>query len=376
PIEILVEKLWGYLDLESDTIIGNAPADQDVLVNAWAYDGSSIYEQAETTVTADGSGDFAAGFEGEVDFEKEIVEGQVTYTNDGGNQIIFSINPAQAFAYSENATGDIVADEDVIYAFGFPGETTATITSGESTAAVTSSPEGKFTLEPGAFNPTVDFMGGELVTIAHKHGEYSFNVIDKTAPETQIDVDPPNPDGDNGWYKSVPEISIYSDDAMSVTYYQWDTTNDDGWLSLDTSSIPAPEGVHTINYFSIDADGNTETVKSTQIKDDTQAPVVSDVADATIIKGTQKLLEWHTTESNPGTYTVYKGETQVEQGSFTDDETITVQVGTNTLGTFTYRIVASDMAGNSSSDEARVTVKKEDTPPNTTISAPGNGQTI
>jgi|GEM_PF-2816002 len=98
--------------------------------------------------------------------------------------------------------------------------------------------------------------------------------IDWTAPQTTLIVVPSNPDGNNSWYKTSPTITLTCNDNASgcdKIYYKWD----DGDYNEYTNQIIAPEGTHTLFYYSIDKAGNSETPQTKEFKVDTQAPTVT-----------------------------------------------------------------------------------------------------
>ncbi len=99
----------------------------------------------------------------------------------------------------------------------------------------------------------------------------SFN-IDTVAPTTTVSLNPPVPDGDNGFYRSSPTITLSAIDTgagVDKTYYQW---NNNSYQEY-SSSFFAPGGIHTLYYYSVDNIGNTETVKSSTIKTNTSSPI-------------------------------------------------------------------------------------------------------
>lgn len=105
--------------------------------------------------------------------------------------------------------------------------------------------------------------------------------VDNTAPTTTYAITPAVPDGLNGWYVSVPTITLTCSDAGSGcnnTYYKWD---DAASYTLYTGSFSALEGEHTLSFYSddqaVDASGvhNEEIVQIKTIKVDTAFPTVA-----------------------------------------------------------------------------------------------------
>ncbi|MGQ9583162.1 MAG: PKD domain-containing protein [Thermoplasmatota archaeon] len=100
---------------------------------------------------------------------------------------------------------------------------------------------------------------------------YEARVVDKTPPVTRISVVPGAPNGKNGYYTSLPSISLSTSEPRCTTHYRWDAG------PYTTYSIPfkPPEGNHTLIYHSVDAAGNVEPDRSRVFLVDTVAPVTS-----------------------------------------------------------------------------------------------------
>jgi len=107
-------------------------------------------------------------------------------------------------------------------------------------------------------------------------------MIDNTAPVTAYSIVPGSPDGTNGWYVSVPTVTLTCGDGSgsgcSATYYKWDGAA--GWTTYG-GSFSALEGEHVLSFYSedqaVDAGGfhNEETVQTETIKVDTTFPTVA-----------------------------------------------------------------------------------------------------
>lgn len=94
------------------------------------------------------------------------------------------------------------------------------------------------------------------------------------APITTIICDPQKPSGNNGWYRSIVSVSFTATDDVSgvaSTYYKIDN---DPW-QIYTEPVLLGDGVHTVNYYSIDNAGFTEEVKTEIIKIDMHPPEIS-----------------------------------------------------------------------------------------------------
>ena len=100
-------------------------------------------------------------------------------------------------------------------------------------------------------------------------------VDDTTPPITTYALDPPTPDGCNGWYVSDVNVTLTATDYISgvnITYYringgEWEIYNSTFVISEDGDDI-------LIEYYSIDNADNQETIKQTSIDMDQTKPVV------------------------------------------------------------------------------------------------------
>ncbi len=96
---------------------------------------------------------------------------------------------------------------------------------------------------------------------------------DTTPPVTTHTLDPPEPDGDNGWYVSNVTITFNATDDISgvkATYYRIDHG---GWKTYNKQFVEH-EGKLLIEYYSIDNANNAEDVKSTELYIDQTKPMV------------------------------------------------------------------------------------------------------
>ena len=119
------------------------------------------------------------------------------------------------------------------------------------------------------FNLRTKDVTGNWTATVHA-GPYRITVIDNTPPITTLETSPTPADGDSGWFKTTPAITLNRNEA-GTTYMQFDSTASLGFVTGDTTS--APEGQHTIYYYSVDTAGNTETVKNQVFEVDTTDPI-------------------------------------------------------------------------------------------------------
>ncbi|MFA5102981.1 MAG: hypothetical protein WC525_07485 [Candidatus Thermoplasmatota archaeon] len=98
---------------------------------------------------------------------------------------------------------------------------------------------------------------------------------DTTPPITTCTLDPPEPDGQNGWYVSDVTITLNATDnesGVNITKYRideaaWETYTEPFILSNDGDDI-------LIEYFSIDTAGNSESAKNATVNIDQTIPSI------------------------------------------------------------------------------------------------------
>ena len=114
---------------------------------------------------------------------------------------------------------------------------------------------------------------------------YCFNVTpglvanatrDTFAPETTAALAPAAPDGQNGWFKTKPTVSLSATDNCSgVATTEYSTDGGATWQPYSGSFLVQNEGTTTILYRSTDQASNAETAKSITINVDTIAPAIT-----------------------------------------------------------------------------------------------------
>ncbi|MFC5178961.1 OmpL47-type beta-barrel domain-containing protein [Nocardioides taihuensis] len=113
--------------------------------------------------------------------------------------------------------------------------------------------------------------------------ERTYRVADTGAPTVGISVSPGDPDGANGWYTSVVEVTVTSDDAGALAAVE---VSVDGSTWLDyVGRFPLADGDWVVRARATDASGNTGA-DQLALKQDTAGPVVALVGGPS---GTQEL---------------------------------------------------------------------------------------
>ncbi len=129
---------------------------------------------------------------------------------------------------------------------------------------------GPFTVEGDGLH-TIEFYSVDIAGNTEVAQEFTFG-IDAEAPHTEFSMNGTH--GGNGWYVSSVTVSLTGEDDasdVSVTY----TRIDSGEWSAYSSQIILGDGVHLLEYYSVDFSGNVEPVRSIVVKVDTDKPVVT-----------------------------------------------------------------------------------------------------
>ncbi|CAJ36058.1 chitobiase/beta-hexosaminidase C-terminal domain-containing protein [Methanocella arvoryzae] len=95
---------------------------------------------------------------------------------------------------------------------------------------------------------------------------------DTTAPITTATAS--GTSGANGWYTSIVQVTLTASDedsGVANTYY----TIDGGAQQTYSAPFTVTDGTHTIQYWSVDKAGNTETAQTLNLNVDTKAPVIT-----------------------------------------------------------------------------------------------------
>lgn len=98
---------------------------------------------------------------------------------------------------------------------------------------------------------------------------------DTTPPVTTHELDPPVPDGCNDWYVSDVTVTLTAtddDSGVDYTKYRIDSSL---WEIYTSPFTVTSEGVHIVEYYSVDNAGNKEVHKSVDFKIDKTDPIVS-----------------------------------------------------------------------------------------------------
>jgi hypothetical protein len=184
-------------------------------------------------------------------------------------------------------------------------------------------------------------------------------VSSNAAPFTTITVNPYQPDGLDGWYTTIPTLFLDAfdeNDDETTIYYRVDN---DRWLEY-TGSFIVGDGVHVVEFYSVDEHGTTETLQSRTIKVDIYAPEITlekpknmvYLFDREIIPTNHRpiiigKLTLKASVSDPHTSGVDTTTLQIDNTVVaTFDDTIEYELDEPMIGEHTIKITATDIAGN------------------------------
>lgn len=115
------------------------------------------------------------------------------------------------------------------------------------------------------------------LNVTDNNGDYDTDIcnvtVDTTPPTTNISLS--GTTGEHEWYISNVSMVLNATDEVTgvgAVYYRVDNGN---WTSYTTAVTLSEEGTHLVEYYAVDAAGNTEPVKNVTIKIDTTAPAVT-----------------------------------------------------------------------------------------------------
>ncbi len=232
-----------------------------------------------------------------------FVKGDYAYVADGssGLQVINVTNPSNPTIVGScdtpgEANGVFVIGDYAYVADGNKGLQVIKMSGFSSLSIVANSETPKEAYAISIYN--------QLIALGGNEGFYLFRKI-VTPPTTSLISYPPLPDGKNGWFITTPTIYLTSS-LPSETFYSWDTTSSFNFYSAPFS---APQGVHTLYYYSVhyssvSNETVTETIKNQTFKVDTIKPTVilhSPNGRENFIAGQKINVKWTADDQNFGT---------------------------------------------------------------------------
>ncbi|MEW2490052.1 PQQ-dependent sugar dehydrogenase [Streptomyces sp. NPDC048411] len=100
-------------------------------------------------------------------------------------------------------------------------------------------------------------------------------VADKTAPKVTATLNPPQPNGEDGWYTSNVSLTVSATDNGTVASRQYSVDNGTTWQSANAAVTLSKEGATTVRYRATDNGGNVSEVGSLTVRIDRTGPTVT-----------------------------------------------------------------------------------------------------
>ena len=178
---------------------------------------------------------------------------------------------------------------------------------------------------------------------------------------TTATVNPANPDGLNGYYKTRPVVSIAITSGSSAgfsVYYRMNT----GGETLYTSPIQVPDGNITITYYARDNASNQEDPNTLSLKVKASLPQITILSPAEGSLGSVQSVTL-TGRTEAGSSVTVNGLSATVQPSGDFFALVTLSEGSNAI-----QIIATDVAGNIG--QTRLNVTLDTKPPVLTITSP------
>ena len=182
---------------------------------------------------------------------------------------------------------------------------------------------------------------------------FSAFLNDTTPPVTTLSTVPPAPDGLQGYFITLPTLTLSSADSaggagVSHIYYHWD----DDPLAEYSGIILQLQGTHQFSYYAVDAAGNTELQQTVTLMIDSTGPTITLTSPALTANNPHLRISGTVTDDTTGVASlIIDGETipLSAQGTFSFSKLY--PVGKNSM-TF----VATDAAGKSTTLVHQITV--------------------
>jgi PKD repeat protein len=189
--------------------------------------------------------------------------------------------------------------------------------------------------------------------------------VDQTKPNTKADVVPSDPTGANSWYTENVSFTLSAIDETSGIEKIEYRLNEGEWRVYENSVLLNIDGVHSVEYRSMDLAGNVEEMKFLTVKIDKTKPVTKAEAGPDRPDGTNL---WYTKDvilslsALDETSGIEKIEYRINDGEWMVYEK-SILINTNGIYTIEYRSI--DQAGNVE-DRKTVTMKVDKSAPTTT----------
>lgn len=215
----------------------------------------------------------------------------------------------------------------------------------------------------------------------------AIRALDEFQIETTIALDPAAPDGEAGWYRTAPRVTLEASPTAvgPVISYGIDTTAT--MIPYLPPYFDAPDGEYTLFYeASATVDPAWETVTfSTDLKVDSLTPPASAEVTVTAISGYRATLAWtavapNSTPSGLAGYDLYLDDTYWDSVPASVDPTMAYEYsGLSTSTVYAFGVRARNVAGALSDTETAIAMTTDATsaaPPRIVYARGTNGETV
>jgi predicted CXXCH cytochrome family protein len=127
--------------------------------------------------------------------------------------------------------------------------------------------------------------------------------FDLFGPSTTLTSSVGPPDGNNGWYRTTPQLTLTSSEVGGSTHYSW--TSLAGPYLPYSAPFSALQGTNTLHYYSVDALGNSETPTSTVLRVDTALPMSPSTVATTSVSTSTAQIAWNNGTDAPSGVAYY-----------------------------------------------------------------------
>jgi len=174
-------------------------------------------------------------------------------------------------------------------------------------------------------------------------------------------ISPAVPDGANGWFKTMPSVSL-SPNEVSNTYYSWSSSNGP-WL-LYSIPFTALSGENTLYYYSEDTSNNLESVRNYGFKVDTTFPITTPSIVGGVYSSTQHITLLCDDDAGSGCDKIY----YTLDGSMPTINSSVYTIPIMISETTTLKFFGIDLAGNNENIKTELyTINIDSSPPTGTI---------
>jgi hypothetical protein len=214
----------------------------------------------------------------------------------------------------------------------------------------------QFTLDAGIKNPSEAGLRTLFVSSSKdptKVESAPYEILDISSSATQIIINPSSPEGNNGWYATLPIVAFIPrlpSDNGAIVYYKIDQ----GDFLVFSIPFTIPEGIHTISYYTVNTNNEIEPVQGKEIKVDATAPAleITEPQENTRIASKNCTIKGTISDISKTKLLVNGEEVNVSNPSFEITENL--KEGLNT-----FSFICIDEAGNQTSRNLNITVSTE-----------------